>query len=80
MLYNYGLHEDGEHTLHHERYPCGAGLECCTLAAMERFESLKLTIYELAFPAAALGHDALEAELTLGFSICVNDGDSVEAE
>jgi hypothetical protein len=54
ILYNYGLHDDGGNTLHHERHPC-PDADDCTDAAMERSEELSLTIYEIQIPARGLG-------------------------
>jgi hypothetical protein len=75
ILYNYGLADDGEHTLHHERHPCPSTDEC-TEASMQRFEDTTTTIYEIALPAAALGVDSYTLGYQFGFGICVNDGDT----
>jgi hypothetical protein len=81
MLFNYGLHDDGLHTLHHQ-----ASRSClqdetlksdCTEAAMERFAAVNVTIYELRFPARSLGRDILAVGFQFGFAISINDGDTV---
>jgi hypothetical protein len=77
ILYNYGLHEDGSHTAHHESHPCPDESEC-TEATMERFEDSKLTVYEIIFPAHSLGLDQFEAGYQFGFALNVNDGDAEE--
>ena len=43
---------------------------------MERFESAKLTIYEMRFPAHSLGVDSFSAGYAFGLGVCVNDGDT----
>jgi hypothetical protein len=42
---------------------------------MERFEDVKITIYEFIFPAHSLGQDALTVGFSFGFGTCINDGD-----
>ena len=75
LLYSYGLSDSGDQVLHHEVHPC-PGDQDCTEAAMERFETLGLTIYEMKFPAQSLGVDAFVDGYQLGVGICVNDGDT----
>jgi hypothetical protein len=74
ILYNYGLHEDGTYTHHHEGHPCAAA-EDCTEAGMFRDEAAKTTVYEIIFPAESMGVDSLSQGYKFGLSICVNDGD-----
>jgi hypothetical protein len=73
ILYNYGLSDSGDYTLHHESHPC---LDECTGAAMVRFGSLATTIYEISFPAHSLGLESFQSGFRFGLGICVNDGDS----
>jgi hypothetical protein len=75
ILYNYGLTDDGSHVLHHQAHPCPSA-DNCTDAAMERFDSDHLTIYEIVFPAHSLGQDILTAGYQFGIGLCVNDGDT----
>eukprot|EP01051_Picozoa_sp_SAG22_P022061 SAG22_NODE_5134_length_1079_cov_3.641837_2_plen_275_part_01 len=73
ILYNYGLADSGDHVLHHERHPCPADVQC-TEAAIQRVT--KTTIYEIKFPAHALGIDVLATGYGFGLGVCVNDGDT----
>jgi hypothetical protein len=80
LLYNYGLHsQTGEQILHHQTHPCATDQDC-TDAAMERFESIKMTAYEIVFPAASLGIDKLTSNLQFGIGIGVNDGDIISQD
>eukprot|EP01052_Picozoa_sp_SAG31_P010383 SAG31_NODE_568_length_14006_cov_4.252119_3_plen_476_part_00 len=74
-LYNYGLADDGSHTLHHEQHPCPSTDEC-TEAAMQRFPDTTTTVYEIKLLAQSLGVDSFTSGYTFGFGICVNDGDT----
>eukprot|EP01051_Picozoa_sp_SAG22_P008461 SAG22_NODE_645_length_8202_cov_5.985684_3_plen_906_part_00 len=80
ILYNYGLHDDGESvTLHHERHPC-PDADDCTEAAMARFEGSSMTVYEIQIPAHGLGVDSLTDGMVMGFGMCVNDGDTEDGQ
>ena len=74
ILYNYGLHDTGGSTLHHEDHPC-LDADDCTEAAMKRIEESTLTIYEIRIPARSLGHDTITVGMQMGFGLCANDGD-----
>jgi hypothetical protein len=74
-LYNYAIGSDtGEHVTHHENGPAG------TEAAITRYDCLGncvgTTNYELKFPAACWGLDALPAGAQAGIGLTVNDGDT----
>ena len=77
-LYNYAIHESGEHVTHHER---GAG---GTEAAITRYDCLGncvgTTNYELKFPAACWGLDSLASGAQAGVGLTINDGDTEDGQ
>ena len=75
ILCGYGLEDDDIHerTLHRETHPC---IDDCTSAAMQRYEDIQTTMYEIFIPAHALGMDAFTTGFSFGFGTCINDGDA----
>ena len=55
-----GLQENDRLSWLHEGHPCSAA-DDCTEAAMVRNEGTKTTIYEIVFPAEAMGVDSLRS-------------------
>ena len=73
------LHCSGAYMLHHEAHPCPPDLQC-TEASMVRKEYIKRTVYELKFPAHAIGVDACTSGFSFGVGTCINDGDTADGQ
>jgi hypothetical protein len=71
ILYNYGFSGTTTYT-EHESHPCSAD---CTSFAAQRFEDIKVTIYEFFFPAHSFGMDSFVSGFAFGLGTCINDGD-----